>query len=84
MTAAVLTVDGVHKDFGTTPVLRGIDLEVDDGQAVALIGGSGSGKSTLLRCINLLEQVTDGVITLDGEGHHRSAGEPRRDPKADR
>jgi polar amino acid transport system ATP-binding protein len=67
MTAAVLTVDGVHKDFGTTPVLRGIDLEVDDGQAVALIGGSGSGKSTLLRCINLLEQVTDGVITLDGE-----------------
>jgi polar amino acid transport system ATP-binding protein len=67
MTAAVLVVDGVYKDFGTTPVLRGIDLEVDDGQAVALIGGSGSGKSTLLRCVNLLEQVTDGVITLDGE-----------------
>jgi polar amino acid transport system ATP-binding protein len=67
MTAAVLTVEGVYKDFGATRVLRGIDLEVDDGQAVALIGGSGSGKSTLLRCINLLEQVTDGVITLDGE-----------------
>ena len=67
MTAAVLVVDGVYKDFGNTRVLRGIDLQVDDGEAVALIGGSGSGKSTLLRCINLLEQVTDGVITLDGE-----------------
>jgi polar amino acid transport system ATP-binding protein len=48
-------------------VLRRIDLDVHDGQAVVLIGGSGSGKSTLLRCVNLLEVVTDGVITLDGE-----------------
>jgi polar amino acid transport system ATP-binding protein len=67
VTTPVLEVQGVHKHFGETPVLNGIDLEVLDGQAVALIGGSGSGKSTLLRCINLLEVVTDGVIMLDGE-----------------
>jgi polar amino acid transport system ATP-binding protein len=67
VTAAVLKVQGVHKHFGETRVLNGIDIEVRDGQAVALIGGSGSGKSTLLRCVNLLEVVTDGVITLDGE-----------------
>jgi polar amino acid transport system ATP-binding protein len=63
----VLAVQGVHKHFGATPVLNGVDLEVNDGEAVVLIGGSGSGKSTLLRCVNLLEVVTDGVITLDGE-----------------
>jgi polar amino acid transport system ATP-binding protein len=67
VTEAVLQIEGVHKHFGTTPVLNGIDLEVLDGQALVLIGGSGSGKSTLLRCINLLEVVTDGVIKLDGE-----------------
>jgi polar amino acid transport system ATP-binding protein len=63
----VLSVRGLRKDFGTHAVLRGIDLDVHEGEAVVLIGGSGSGKSTLLRCLNLLEQVTDGVITLDGE-----------------
>jgi polar amino acid transport system ATP-binding protein len=63
----VLTVRGLRKDFGANTVLRGIDLDVNEGEAVVLIGGSGSGKSTLLRCLNLLEQVTDGVITLDGE-----------------
>jgi polar amino acid transport system ATP-binding protein len=64
---AVLSASGVHKHFGNSRVLNGIDLEVGEGQAVVLIGGSGSGKSTLLRCVNLLEVVTDGVITLDGE-----------------
>jgi polar amino acid transport system ATP-binding protein len=67
MTAPVLSIEGVRKDFGSTPVLRSIDIEVAEGKVVALIGGSGSGKSTLLRCINLLEVVTDGVIRLDGE-----------------
>ena len=66
MSDPVLTVRGLRKDFGDNPVLRGIDLDVNEGEAVVLIGGSGSGKSTLLRCLNLLEQVTDGVITLDG------------------
>jgi polar amino acid transport system ATP-binding protein len=67
MTEPVLGVSNVHKHFGDLRVLNGVDLEVDEGQAVVLIGGSGSGKSTLLRCVNLLEVVTDGTVTLDGE-----------------
>nr|WP_218566875.1 amino acid ABC transporter ATP-binding protein [Quadrisphaera granulorum] len=52
---------------GSTPVLRGIDLDVDEHQVVTLIGASGSGKSTLLRCVDLLEQVDDGQVWLDGQ-----------------
>jgi polar amino acid transport system ATP-binding protein len=63
MTAAV-RVDGVYKTFGDNLVLRGIDVEVQPHEVVALIGASGSGKSTLLRCVNLLEQVDDGQIWL--------------------
>lgn len=58
---------GVHKAFRGVEVLRGIDLELPEHTATALIGASGSGKSTLLRCVNLLETVDDGVIELDGE-----------------
>jgi polar amino acid transport system ATP-binding protein len=65
--AAVLEVRGVTKSFGTRQVLRGIDLTVEEHRAVALIGASGSGKSTLLRCIDLLEEIDDGDIHLDGE-----------------
>lgn len=64
--SAVVTLEGVHKSFGSTDVLSGISLEVDEGEVVALIGASGSGKSTLLRCINLLEQIDDGQIWLSG------------------
>jgi polar amino acid transport system ATP-binding protein len=78
VSAPVLTVRGVHKHYGDARILNGIDLEVDDGQAVVLIGGSGSGKSTLLRCVNLLEVVTDGEITLDGE----EITDPRADADA--
>jgi polar amino acid transport system ATP-binding protein len=67
MSSPVLVVRGVHKHFGESRVLNGVDLEVEDGRVVVLIGGSGSGKSTLLRCVNLLEVVTDGEITLDGK-----------------
>ncbi|HEX3823383.1 MAG TPA: amino acid ABC transporter ATP-binding protein [Mycobacteriales bacterium] len=67
MSAPVLQVRQVYKHYGDAHVLNGIDVEVDDGQAVVLIGGSGSGKSTLLRCVNLLEVVTDGEIVLEGE-----------------
>jgi polar amino acid transport system ATP-binding protein len=66
-TPPVLSCRGVTKVFGSTPVLRGIDLDVAETQVVVLIGASGSGKSTLLRCVNLLETVSDGVIRLDGE-----------------
>ena len=64
---AVLRAEGVWKAFGEQPVLRGVDLEVDRGDVVALIGPSGSGKSTLLRCPNLLERVDDGRIWLGDE-----------------
>jgi polar amino acid transport system ATP-binding protein len=57
---------GVVKEFGPLRVLDGIDLDVPSGSVVTLIGASGSGKSTLLRCINLLEPIDDGYITLDG------------------
>jgi polar amino acid transport system ATP-binding protein len=62
----VLDVRGVTKAFGAREVLHGVDLEVHGHQAVALIGASGSGKSTLLRCIDLLEEIDDGDIFLDG------------------
>ncbi len=62
----MLRLEGVRKHFGAHQVLRGIDLEVAERDAVCLIGASGSGKSTLLRCINLLETVDDGTIWLDG------------------
>lgn len=62
-----MEVTGVTKQFGERAVLRGIDLAVPEHQAVVLIGASGSGKSTLLRCIDLLEQIDDGDVLLDGE-----------------
>jgi polar amino acid transport system ATP-binding protein len=65
--AAVLAVRGLTKAYGDAPVLRGVDLEVPEHEAVALIGASGSGKSTLLRCIDLLEEIDDGDVFLDGE-----------------
>ena len=55
------------KSFGELQVLDGIDLEVAEHEAVAVIGASGSGKSTLLRCVDLLEEIDDGDILLDGE-----------------
>jgi polar amino acid transport system ATP-binding protein len=64
---AVLEISGVTKAYGDAEVLRGIDLEVPEHHAVALIGASGSGKSTLLRCVDLLEEIDDGDVRLDGE-----------------
>ena len=62
----LLELAGVRKSYGDNVVLRDLSLSVEQHQCVALIGASGSGKSTLLRCVNLLEIVDDGVITLDG------------------
>jgi polar amino acid transport system ATP-binding protein len=67
MSAPVLEIRGVTKAFGPRQVLHGVDLTVSEHEAVALIGASGSGKSTLLRCIDLLEEIDDGDIFLDGE-----------------
>jgi polar amino acid transport system ATP-binding protein len=67
MSEPIVEVSGVTKAFGERQVLRGIDLTVAEHEAVALIGASGSGKSTLLRCIDLLEEIDDGDVFLDGE-----------------
>lgn len=63
----VLSVRNLRKCFGEEIVLEDISFEIADHSATVFIGASGSGKSTLLRCINLLEQIDDGVIELDGE-----------------
>ena len=68
-TAAVeplLRLDAIHKRYGAHEVLRGVDLHMNVGEVVAIIGPSGSGKSTLLRCINQLEPPTQGRVTLGG------------------
>jgi polar amino acid transport system ATP-binding protein len=62
-----LRLEDVHKHFGKTEVLKGIDLSVAPHEVIALIGASGSGKSTLLKCINLVEPVTAGHIFVQGE-----------------
>jgi polar amino acid transport system ATP-binding protein len=62
-----LEIQGLHKSFGGSEVLGGIDLTVAVHEVVCLIGASGSGKSTLLRCVNLIEPVDSGRIFLDGE-----------------
>ncbi|MCZ7375391.1 MULTISPECIES: amino acid ABC transporter ATP-binding protein [unclassified Micromonospora] len=64
---ALLRCRGLRKEFADHVVLDQLDLTVDEHQVVALIGASGSGKSTLLRCVNLLEEIDDGTIELDGE-----------------
>jgi len=63
----MLSMRGIHKSFGDLGVLRGIDLSLARGEVLAIIGSSGSGKSTLLRCINKLETIDSGDITIRGE-----------------
>jgi polar amino acid transport system ATP-binding protein len=62
----VVSIRNLNKRFGSNHVLRGIDLDVNRGEVVCIIGPSGSGKSTLLRCVNLLEQPTEGTVTVLG------------------
>jgi polar amino acid transport system ATP-binding protein len=61
-----VSVKGLCKSFGSLSVLKNIDLEVEEGEVVCIIGPSGSGKSTLLRCLNLLERPTSGAVFIDG------------------
>ncbi len=63
---ALISITDLHKSFGQTKVLSGIDLDIEAGEVVAMIGRSGSGKSTLLRCINGLESVDRGTIRING------------------
>ncbi|WP_275542280.1 amino acid ABC transporter ATP-binding protein [Brachybacterium vulturis] len=62
----IIDIQDLHKSFGTNEVLTSIDLSVDDGEVVCVIGPSGSGKSTLLRCMNRLEEITSGEVVVDG------------------
>ncbi|HEY0201035.1 MAG TPA: amino acid ABC transporter ATP-binding protein [Burkholderiaceae bacterium] len=63
----IVQITALRKSYGTNEVLKGIDLEVQPGEVIAIIGKSGSGKSTLLRCINGLEEFQDGALTVDGK-----------------
>ncbi|ONG51893.1 ATP-binding protein [Pseudoroseomonas deserti] len=76
----LLRAIGVRKSFGALEVLKGIDLEVRQGQVVSLIGASGSGKTTFLRCVNMLEEHDAGDILLDGDpiGYRVEGGKRRR------
>ena len=62
----IIRVENLHKYFGQLEVLKGIDYEIHEGEVVCVIGPSGSGKSTFLRCLNLLEEVTDGAVYFLG------------------
>ena len=74
----MISITDLWKSFGTTPVLRGVSLEVTAGQVSVLLGGSGSGKSTLLRMINGLETFDKGTVTVNGTALPGNAG-PERD-----
>ncbi len=72
----MVKAEAVHKRFGRLEVLKGIDLEVAKGEVMCLLGPSGSGKSTLLRCINHLEKINSGRLSVDGElvGYREAGG----------
>jgi len=63
---AAVTITGVHKQFGSTPVIRGVDIAIEDGEFCVLVGPSGCGKSTLLRMIAGLEEITRGEVAIGG------------------
>ena len=72
----LLVIERLHKRFGETEVLKGVDMTMSKGDVVSVIGSSGSGKTTLLRCINLLEEFNEGRVALDGEdiGYRQQGG----------
>jgi polar amino acid transport system ATP-binding protein len=76
MAEGMVRLEGIHKRFGELEVLRGIDLEVHQGEVVCVLGPSGSGKSTLLRCVNLLEPPERGEVFVEGRDICKGAGSP--------
>ena len=66
MTTEMIKITGLKKNYGSLEVLKGIDLTIAEKEVVVIIGPSGSGKSTLLRCMNYLEEPTEGTIVVDG------------------
>jgi ABC-type polar amino acid transport system ATPase subunit len=69
----VISVSDLHKSFGKLEVLKGISCEVSDREVVCVIGPSGSGKSTFLRCLNLIESITSGTVTINGHDLNSSS-----------
>ena len=67
----MLTVKQVKKSFDGVEILKGVDLSVEKGDVVAILGPSGAGKTTLLRCINFLEHADEGELIFEGEQRHR-------------
>lgn len=84
MANPVLAIENLHKKFGELEVLRGVDLTMNAGDVVSIIGSSGSGKTTLLRCVNLLEEFHEGRILIDGEeiGYSMKGGKRVRQPNS--
>jgi polar amino acid transport system ATP-binding protein len=84
MSAVVMHAEDVHKRFGRLEVLKGISLEVPKGQTVCVIGASGSGKTTFIRCINHLEKIDGGRITVNGQliGYRQRSGKLVEDSEA--
>ena len=82
---SLLSIREVHKSFHHVEVLKGISLEVERGEVIAILGPSGSGKSTLLRCINHLEKIDSGRITFDGKlvGYREAGGKLRALPESE-
>lgn len=80
----MIVLKNIRKSFGDKEILRGVNLNINDGEVVALIGASGSGKTTLLRCINFLEKAGGGTLTIDNDeielhsAHRRERNSARR------
>ena len=77
--STLMTVRGLRKRFGDSEVIRGVDLDIHEGEVVVVIGPSGSGKSTLIRCLNNLEPATSGEIVLTGARSSRESNARLRD-----
>ena len=69
-TQPIVSIKDVHKSFGPLEVLKGVSLDVMKGEVICIIGPSGSGKSTLIRCINALNDIQAGSITVEGQEVH--------------
>lgn len=80
----ILQVRGLQKNFGELEVLKGLDLDIHEGEVISIIGPSGCGKSTFLRCLNLLEKPDGGSICFEGPGGDRGQDRCDRLPPENR